>query len=262
MYFFHAYAYVLPAGGRPLTRCWLKWHSQCNRNTENSDFRSLSHPVPLSLWLCQQCDGICGGLERCVRWPRSETIQRGHSTALQASTGTRVLTPTSTLVGGRFVFSSAGPKTSAPVPLCDHTMTLTLVVLNHVLMSRNVKAGGSRAPVSQMPNSDFPTSHSSSRMEYRLRKKFLPSRALFICNDVPFLAGHPHRRSQKRTGGVYIVQFKSSSLPCKHVNLTVAPSVGNENSEANSGESFLPCHAERGHKGVSHTPVIERRYAD
>lgn len=55
---------------------------------------------------------------------------------------------------------------------------------------------------------------------------------------------------------------KSPWLPCKQVNLTVAPSVGNENSEAGSGESFLTCYAKRGHRGVSHKPVTERRYVE
>ena len=46
--------------------------------------------------------------------------------------------------------------------------------------------------------------------------------------------GRPPTRDHKRTGGVYIAEPKSPSLPRKQVNLTVAPSVGNENSEAGS----------------------------
>ncbi|CAM9876259.1 unnamed protein product, partial [Ectocarpus sp. 6 AP-2014] len=46
------------------------------------------------------------------------------------------------------------------------------------------------------------------------------------------------------------------------VDLTVTPSVGDEDSETGSGKLFLPIFAERGDGGISHNSVPEGRYVN
>ncbi|CBJ33457.1 hypothetical protein Esi_0489_0025 [Ectocarpus siliculosus] len=46
------------------------------------------------------------------------------------------------------------------------------------------------------------------------------------------------------------------------VDLTVTPSVGDEDSETGSGKLFLPFFAERGDGGISHNSVPEGRYVN
>lgn len=72
----------------------------------------------------------------------------------------------------------------------------------------------------------------------------------------PVLVGHPHPRSQTHRPAESISRIQTSlALPCRQVNLTVALSIGDDDSMADSGDSILPCYAERDDWGVSHKPV-------